>query len=122
MRRSFLLFALVFLAAAVVVTVSMAGATAAPKTSAVGPTPSVTEQFVMPTSAKPKPQPEVLCLVNICKVDNGVLYHCVANVQDNCCRYQTNKDCVADPNCSYTIPPYCPADPPNACNNTCTGQ
>jgi hypothetical protein len=69
-----------------------------------------------------KPRPEALCLVNICKVDNGVLYHCVANVCQDCCRYDTNLDCTPDPTCSYNVPPYCTSStscPPKACKHTC---
>jgi hypothetical protein len=72
-----------------------------------------------------KPQPELgpVCIVDICKLDNGVLYHCTSHVcLDKCCRYDTSLDCTPDPNCTFTIPPYCSSltsCPPNACKRTC---
>src|SRR5262245_23004327 len=124
MRRRFLIFPLLFLAVALVVTTAtMAGGTASPKAASTGScVQSTTPQFVMPGEApKPEPTSPVLCIIEICKLDHGTLYRCTVNTDGNCCRYQTNKDCVVDPACTATIPPYCPADPPNACNNTCQG-
>ena len=123
MRRSFMVFALLFVAAALVLgTVSMADGTAPKASAAVSSTQTPTPQFVMPTAGKPKPTPEVVCIQNICKVVHGVLYRCQADASGNCCNYHTGQQCTVDPNCVDNIPPYCPAVPPNACPNTCPGN
>lgn len=78
--------------------------------------------LVAPGAPDPRPVMPVICYKQICKLDNGVLYRCTAEVTQSCCRYRTSQDCVVDPACSISgLPTFCDPDnePPNACNNTC---
>jgi|GEM_PF-2807461 hypothetical protein len=125
MRIRFLSFWMMFLLASLVMgtfsTSGQAGVASANPATVSTCSHTAEPQFVMPAASKPMPQPEVVCLKEICKMDHGVLYYCVAHVTQNCCRYNTSQDCAVDPNCTFSVPAYCPNDPPNACNNTCTG-
>ncbi len=129
MRRRWLL-ALFAVFLAIAVTGSSGAADPAPgKPGKVESSPkaSCSDSEKVSSAKQGEPQPEIgpVCFVNICKVDGGVLYHCVANVCDDCCRYDTQLDCTPDPTCSYNVPPYCqsPANcPPNACKRTCGGS
>jgi len=115
----------VLFAVAVAVTLSAAGsAPKEPDKAKATPPVSCSESAKIQSakSDKPQPEPGTLCLVDICKVDSGVLYHCTVHVCNKCCRYDTSLDCTPDPNCSYNVPPYCQSSencPPNTCKDTC---
>jgi len=112
---------------AVTVAVPVGAASSGPKEqdkAKATPPASCSESVKVQSASSDKPRPEVgtVCLKEICKMDGGVLYYCIAHVCQDCCRYDTQADCTPDPNCTVNIPPYCDSPtscPPNACKNTC---
>jgi hypothetical protein len=78
---------------------------------------------VTPVAKSPRPHPEAVCLIEICKIKANKLYHCVADASGSCCRYG-QQQCTEVSTCPEGVGTYCEGSnpggvPPNACSVTC---
>jgi hypothetical protein len=80
---------------------------------------------MVPVARPERPQPEVLCIVEICKIKANKLYYCVVDVggPGDCCHYG-QQQCTQVSTCPAGVGTYCEGTnpggvPPNACGGTC---
>ena len=71
----------------------------------------------------PKPHPEALCIIEICKLRGNHLSYCVVDASGSCCKYGPQQ-CQPVSVCPAGVPVYCDGstpggDPPDACGGTC---
>jgi len=71
----------------------------------------------------PRPHPEAVCIIEICKLRGNHLSYCVVDASGSCCKYG-QQQCQPVSSCPAGVPVYCDGstpggDPPDACNGTC---